>query len=50
MTGFGVLDANTLREYLPLEQGLRLIGLPKSVHVRSLREYLPLEQGLRLPR
>ena len=37
----------SLREYLPLEQGLRLND-GFFLLVVDLREYLPLEQGLRL--
>ena len=44
-----VLDTSFhLREYLPLEQGLRLLLIYVDYsHITSLREYLPLEQGLR---
>ena len=41
------MDNLLLREYLPLEQGLRL---DQAIHIVigvRLREYLPLEQGLR---
>ena len=36
-----------LREYLPLEQGLRPTMLNNEINTKFLREYLPLEQGLR---
>ena len=36
-----------LREYLPLEQGLRQIFIVFWNFRENLREYLPLEQGLR---
>ena len=37
-----------LREYLPLEQGLRpSFFLNNMLYSFNLREYLPLEQGLR---
>ncbi len=39
-----------LREYLPLEQGLRLYGKHNEIKACALREYLPLEQGLRHPK
>ena len=37
-----------LREYLPLEQGLRLHYSNNLVKFCRLREYLPLEHGLRI--
>ena len=36
-----------LREHLPLQQGLRLIGHTPRVGRERLREHLPLQQGLR---
>ena len=39
----------SLREYLPLEQGLRHGSIPLKYLIEPLREYLPLEQGLRHP-
>ena len=41
------LFRNYLREYLPLEQGLRLLNELPADSNEALREYLPLEQGLR---
>ena len=38
---------NSLREYLPLEQGLRQDDWTLELTNDVLREYLPLEQGLR---
>ena len=37
-----------VREYLPLEQGLRLASSVRVFTLETVREYLPLEQGLRL--
>ena len=37
----------SVREHIPLEQGLRLIGVPSSLSGYSVREHIPLEQGLR---
>ncbi len=36
-----------LREYIPLEQGLRHLCHKSKVLKVKLREYIPLEQGLR---
>ena len=37
-----------VREYLPLEQGLRHNITFRVAPCKTVREYLPLEQGLRL--
>ena len=38
-----------VRDYLPLQQGLRLCPTLFCVNSSSVRDYLPLQQGLRLP-
>ncbi len=43
-----MLDANkVVRDYLPLQQGLRLSFFEKSFEFIAVRDYLPLQQGLR---
>ena len=40
--------ATTIREHIPLEQGLRLCRFDAiSAAVNVIREHIPLEQGLR---
>ena len=36
-----------LFEYIPLQQGLRLIAIPGASNYFKLIEYIPLQQGLR---
>ena len=38
----------TVRDHIPLEQGLRLDEFKKRLHLRNVRDHIPLEQGLRL--
>ena len=38
----------SLREHIPLQQGLRRVGEEhKNEHNNNLREHIPLQQGLR---
>ena len=38
----------SVREHIPLEQGLRLIPWIAPNPIEHVREHIPLEQGLRL--
>ena len=38
----------SVRDYLPLQQGLRRISALQDIRTTSVRDYLPLQQGLRL--
>ena len=37
----------SVRDYLPLQQGLRPLSLLQTRQRREVRDYLPLQQGLR---
>ena len=39
--------ASTIREHIPLEQGLRQISIATNFDDHRIREHIPLEQGLR---
>ena len=43
---FGHLEKE-VRDYLPLQQGLRPIGESDKATIALVRDYLPLQQGLR---
>ncbi len=37
-----------VRDHIPLEQGLRQLGMALKLVPASVRDHIPLEQGLRL--
>ena len=43
------VDEELVRDYLPLQQGLRHVNNRETLTFVAVRDYLPLQQGLRLP-
>ena len=43
-----VVFRDSVREHIPLEQGLRLLSTLRPRGIELVREHIPLEQGLRL--
>ena len=41
-------NVRTVRDHLPLQQGLRRSGASRPMQVSRVRDHLPLQQGLRL--